>query len=151
MRKAFGGGWVVTVDSASELIVQKGFPLPRESLLALQNVVYLVITWCSSWRHSLAASSPAWAGRGTPSSFFPLGDLSCAFITQKTRFPELWSSHFCCTLELGACGFILLAHLPSVSLPLMGLSCLGAGRVHVLLFGKPRSKQEQQWVYFASG
>ena len=125
MQNSFGAGWVATVDSALELMVQKGFLLPWESLPAVQNIVYLVIAQCSSCRHSLAASPPTWAGWGTPSSFFSLGDLSCAFITQETRSLELWSSHFCCTLVPGARGFILLTHLPSVSPLLIGLSCLG--------------------------
>lgn len=50
----------------------------------------------------------------TPSSFSPPADLSCAFLTQETRSPELSSSHFCCTLIPGAHGFILLAPLLSV-------------------------------------
>lgn len=82
----------------------------------------------------------------TPSSFPPPADL---FVLSLPRRPDPQSSH----LPISAAHSYqeLVASSSSLLCSLSGLSRRGRGRAHVLLFGKPRSKQEQQRFYFTSG
>lgn len=105
----------------------------RKVLPAVPNPACLVLAQCSSWRHSLPAHPHEQDRARTPSSFSPPADLSCAFLTQETRSPELSSSfpisfaHF--YQELMASFFsLLMASFFSLLCSLSGLSCSGRGK-----------------------
>lgn len=131
----------MTVDSALEQMAQEGFLLPSESLPAVPNAAYLVIAQCSSWRHSHC--QPTHMSRTGHARLRPFLPLLIYRVLSLPRRPDPQSSRLPISVahlyqELMVSSFSLLCSLS-------GLSCLGRGRAHVLLFGKSGSKQEQQW------